>query len=222
MPSSNWTKTIIGLFSAIIFIVSILTGESIDQYGFKWISAASSIVILILLLFDRWMWRWPGMRKLSELSGHPVIHGTWKTTLAYEKDGNGKSGSLTCYFSIYQTFSTVQVRGFFTTSESYSVSANIDHPQPNQRRLVFAYHSEAPHGKRDQNRPHDGTAILNIIGEPAEALNGSYYTDRGGAGTLKSVEYSRKLSESYDQAARNEYKKIGKPSHMGRKNSKSV
>jgi hypothetical protein len=208
MPSKNWTKAVIGLFSAIIFAASVFTGESIDKHGLQWISGASSAVILLLVLYDRWVWRWPLVRRLSALAGHPVIHGTWKSELAFERDVNGQPGTLTCYFSVYQTFSSVQVRGFFTTSESRSLTARIDRPQPNQIQLVFAYRSEAPHSKRNDNRPHDGTTMLNIISRPVEALSGSYYTDRGGAGTIKAVEYSKKLSESYDQAARRQYKKL--------------
>ncbi len=208
MPSKSWTKTIIVLFSAIIFAASVFTGESIDKHGLQWISGASSAVIMLLFLYDRWVWRWPLIRKISELAGHPIIHGTWKAELMFERDANNQPGSLTGYFSVYQTFSTVQVRGFFTTSESRSLTAQVDHLQPSQTQLVFAYRGEAPHGKRANNRPHDGTAILNIIGRPAEALGGSYYTDRGGAGTIKAVEHCKKLSESYDQAARREYKKL--------------
>ena len=208
MPSKNWTKAVIGLFSAIIFATSVLTGESIEKHGLQWISGASSAVILLLILYDRWIWRWPFVRKISTFAFHPVIHGTWKAELAFERDANGQAGTLTCYLSVYQTFSSVQVRGFFTTSESRSLTARIDRPQSNQTQLVFAYRSEAPHGKRDTNRPHDGTAMLNIIGRPVEALDGSYYTDRGGTGTIKAVAYSKKLSESYDQAARRQYQKL--------------
>ena len=207
MPTKNWTKAVIGLFSAIILTTSVFTGQSIDKHGLQWVSGASSAVILLLVLYDRWIWRWPLVQKLSELAGHPIIHGTWKATLAFERDANGRPGTLTCYFSIYQTLSGVQLRGFFTTSESQSLTASIDRPQPNQYRLVFAYHSEAPHPARNQNRPHDGTAMLNIIGRPVESLIGSYYTDRGGAGTLKLTGYTKKLSESYDQAASRQYGK---------------
>jgi hypothetical protein len=208
MPSKNWTKATIGLFSAIIFAASVFTGESINKHGLQWISGASSAVILILVMYDRWIWRLPLISRISAITGHPVIHGTWKAELEFDRDADGKSGSLTCYFSVYQTFSSIQVRGFFTTSESQSLAARIDRPQRNQTQLVFAYRSEAPYGKRNINRPHDGTVVLNVIGRPVEALGGSYYTDRGGTGTIKSVEYSKKLSESYDQATRLTYKKL--------------
>lgn len=205
MPSKNWIKIVIGLFSAIIFGTSLLLGESIDESGLKWISATSSAVIMIVMIFDRWAWRWPLIKKVSEVSGRPVAHGTWKGVIEYERDGDGKPGTTECYFSIYQTYSSVEVRGFFTTSSSYSMTANIDHPLSSQTRLIFAYRSEAPHGKRITNRPNDGTAILDIIGLPIEAITGSYYTDRGGAGTIKLEQYNKKVAESFAQAAKLTY-----------------
>lgn len=207
-PSSNWIKTIIALFAAIIFGASFITGQSIDSHGLKWISGASSAVIILIFIFDRWAWRWPLIGRITELAGRPIIHGTWKATLQFEKDGAGNPGKLTCYFSIYQTFSTVRIRGFFSTSQSSSLTATIDKIQPNQTRLVFAYRGEAPHGKREQNRPHDGLAMLNIIGRPVEAISGSYFTDRkGGAGTITMTEYSPKISESLEQAKRKKFTK---------------
>ena len=72
---------------------------------------------------------------------------------------------------------------------------------------MFAYHSEAPHPTRNKNRPHDGTAVLNIIGLPVESIAGSYYTDRGGSGVITMTEYSPILSESFKQASLRNYEK---------------
>lgn len=206
MPNKSWTRAVIILFSAFILLASFATGQSIDAHGLQWISGASSAVILLLVIFDKWAWRWPLIRKFVEMAGHPVIHGTWKATLEFEKDAKGKSGTLVGFFSIHQTFSSVRVRGFFSTSESSSLTATIDNPQPGQYRLIFAYHGQAPHGKRNQNRPHDGVAILNIIGRPVESIEGSYFTDRGGAGSITMAEHDSRISESFKQASANSKK----------------
>jgi len=208
MPSKNWTRIIIGIFAALMLLVSVLTGDSIDAQGLRWISGASGAVILLLVIYDKWVWRWPLIRKLAEQDGRPVIRGTWKGTLEFAKDANDKPGSIEIYFSIEQTYSTVEVRGFVSTSESHSVTATIDRPLTNQRRLVFAYHSEAPHGKRGANRPHDGTALLNIIGIPVQEITGSYYTERGGAGSITLTEYTPELSESYKHASSRKYRSL--------------
>jgi hypothetical protein len=205
MPSKNWTKIIIGLFSAIILLTSLFTNQSINQYGFRWVSGASSAVIFLIILYDRWVWRWPLIRKVSEYYGRPIIYGTWKGIIEYEQDFDKKPGVSDIYMSIYQTYSTIQIRAYFSTSESKSLTASIDNPLQGQRRLTFVYNSESPHNKRNKNRPHDGTAILNVIGTPVEAITGSYFTDRGGTGTISLNEYSQKLSESYIQAKSRDY-----------------
>ena len=206
-PSSSWIRVVIGLFAAIIFGASLITGQSIDANGLKWIAGASSVVIMLVFVFDRWAWRWPLIRNVVELAGRPHIHGTWKAILEFEKDATGNPGTIVGYFSIYQTFSGVRIRGYFSTSESSSLTATIDRPQPSQKRLVFAYKGEAPHGKREQNRPHDGLAILSIIGNPVESISGSYFTDRGGTGRILMDEYSPVVSESFEQAGRRQYTK---------------
>ena len=200
MPNKNWTKFIIGIFSLIILCASLITGKSIDTDGYKWITTASSAVILITLAFDKWVWRWPIFSLISERSGHPILFGTWKGKIDYDKDAKGNPGSTDCYMSIYQTFSTIQVRAYFTTSQSHSITATIDSPRATQTRLVYAYHGEAPHGKKESNIPSDGTAILNIIGTPTRSIEGSYFTDRGGTGRLTLLERSKKLSQSYEEA----------------------
>lgn len=205
MPSKNWTRITIGLFSAIILGASFLTGQSIDQNGLKWISGASSAVVMLLLIFDRWIWRWPLVSRVSERLGHPIIYGTWNGEIEFDKDFNGTPGKIDCYLSIYQTFSTVEIRGYFSTSNSYSITAAIDHPRSTQTRLVYAYHGEAPHGKRDENRPNDGTAILDIVGRPVESIIGSYFTDRGGTGRIKLSRHTKKLSESFSQASKHKF-----------------
>jgi hypothetical protein len=208
MPSKNWTKATIGLFSAIILGTSLITGESIDEGGLKWISAASSAVIIMLLLFDKWAWRWTIICKISERLGHPVIYGTWKGNVEFDKDADNNPGNINCYISIYQTFSTLEIRGYFNTSSSYSITATIDHPRTTQSRLVYAYRGEAPHGKRETNRPSDGTAILDIIGTPVENISGSYFTDRGGTGRIVLNQHTSKLSGSYSQAEKRKFKKL--------------
>ena len=201
MPTKNWARITIALFAAIMLGISLITGDSLDENGIRWISGVSGAVILLLLIYDRSVWRWPLIRKLAENTGRPVIRGTWKGELEYTKDAKGNPGSIDFYLSVDQTYSLLTIRGFVSTSESYSLTASIDRPLPNQRRLVFAYHSHAPHPSRNKNRPHDGTAILNIIGISAKSLSGSYYTDRGGSGTIQLTDYSPNKATSKNRRA---------------------
>lgn len=102
------------------------------------------------------------------------------------------------YMAVTQTLSTVSIRSYFgtlTKSESYSLAAELERSVPNRTRLVLTYHSQARHGQRNRNRPHDGTCILNITSP--EIMEGSYFTDRGGSGNMT----LRKISaKSYEHA----------------------
>lgn len=200
MPTPSWTRTVIGLFAGIILAISLITGQSIDRNGLRWLSAATGVVIVLLLIYDRWAWRWPLVRKGAELAGRPVVHGTWKGMLDYERDADDQPGSIRFYLAIEQSFSSVRVRGYVSTSESYSLTATIERPMPNRRQMVYAFRSEAPYTSRDSNRPHDGTAVLALAGIPVEEINGSYYNDRLRRGTIKLTEYSPKVAESFNQA----------------------
>jgi len=202
MKESHKIKAVIILFSIFIFLTSFVTGESIDDNLFRWITGVTSAVILIWTAYDKWIWRWPLFSKLSKLSGTPVLHGTWKGVLQFESDESGKEGEVEIYLSINQTLSTISVRSFFKKpSESYSIVAKIEKLEPDRKQLIYLYKSESPYGKRKNNRPHDGACVLNIIGKPVKELSGSYFTEREGAGTVKVTRYNSQLSETFENAS---------------------
>ena len=181
--------------------MAFLTGSSIDQNLFRWISGATGAVLALWFIYEKWIWKWPLFDKISSYYGTPVVYGTWKGTLKYEKDQEGKSGSVDVYVAISQTLTSLSVRSFFRhPSESYSITAKIKDSESKGRQLVYSYRSEAPHGSRDNNRPHDGVCILNIIGSPVKKLDGSYFTDRGGAGIITLDKHCNKLAESFDDS----------------------
>ncbi len=136
----------------------------------------------------------------------PILHGTWKGKLKYERDQNGSSGEVDIYVAINQTLSSVSVRSFFKKpSASKSITAMIEMEEPDRKKLVYIYKSEAPYGKRDSNRPHDGASVFNIVGNPVKKLLGSYFTDRKGAGTVVLDKYSSVLAENFEDAEQLEY-----------------
>jgi len=208
MPNANGARAAIAIFAAVMLGIAALTGGSLDKNFLRWASAAASVVVLILLIYEKWAWRWPLIRKGAEWAGKPIIHGTWKGELHYERDANDQPGSIPFYMAVDQTFSTVRVRSFVRTSESNSMTAAIDRPAPKRRQLVFAYRSEAPHHARDGNRPHDGTSVLNLAGIPVVEIRGSYYTDRLRRGEIVFAEHAGKVAESFSQAELLDYKPL--------------
>jgi len=107
--------------------------------------------------------------------------------------------------AVDQSFSSVQARAFVSTSESNSPAATLARPAPTRRKLIYAYRSEAPYTGRDDNRPHDGTAVLALVGTPVQDFAGSYYSDRLRRGSIRLAEHSPKFAESFAQAERLAY-----------------
>jgi hypothetical protein len=208
MPTPNWARAVIGLFAGVILLIAAVTGDSLDRNFLRWLSIATSAVVLLLLIYEKWAWRWPLIRKGAEWAGRPIIHGTWKGELEFESDQHRRRGTIPFYMAIDQTFSAVRIRSFAETTESYSLTATIERPAPTRRQLVLAYHSEPPHDARDDNRPHDGTCMLSLVGIPVEEITGSYYNDRMRRGSIRLTEHTKVVAESFAHAQRQTYKQL--------------
>ena len=207
MPSPGGIRLIIALFAGLMVGIATLTGDSIDKNGLRWASGAASAVILLVLVYDRWVWRWPMIKRIAEWTNRPVLHGTWKGTLEFERDAAGQPGSIDFYMTIHQTYSTIEVDGHVSTSSSHSRSAALERPRSGQRLLWFIYQSEAPIPEQAQNQPHYGAAKLRLVGSPVTEITGSYWTARGGAGIMRFTEHTSTTHDSFEAAARGTYKK---------------
>lgn len=194
------------IFAVIIFLISIITGNSIDDNLFRWLSGVTSAVVIIVMAYERWVWKWSIFRSIAEAFGVPVLHGTWKGTLNYENDADGKSGSVDIYLAINQTLTSISVRAFFKKpSESDSTITKIEKLKANRKQLIYLYKNEAPFGKRNGNPPHDGACVMEIIGFPSQELSGSYFTERKGAGLVKLSQYNPCLAETLEIAGKLQY-----------------
>jgi len=210
MPSSAWIRVIIVLAAGSMFVLSTLTGDSIDQQGMRWIGGVTGGITMLLLAFDRWIWRWPLIRRLSELAGARVIHGTWRGTLHYTRDADGKPGKQPIFMAVCQTYSSVKVRCYFPTtgSESVSLMAAIDRDD-HRHVLRYAYRSDSDAPDRDTRRATEGTAELRLVGRPVDEIQGAYYVERnGGKGKINFNAHSLKVAGSAHQAARLSYREL--------------
>jgi hypothetical protein len=205
VPSPTWTKIVVALVAAAVLVIVLVTGQSIDRDGYKWISGIAGAIVLILLVYDRWVWRWPLIRKIAEWTGTPVLHGTWKGTLDYEADAEGNPGSADFFMTVQQTYTDIEIHSYVSTSESHSMAAKLERPSRGQKMLWFIYRSEAPILGQTTNRPHHGGVKLNLVGSPVNEIHGSYWTDRRGRGELRFLEYSKNTYGSFAQARAGAY-----------------
>lgn len=206
-PTANWTKASIGLFAVVILIFSAATNTSVENEVYKFATTAMSVATLLVLAFDKWIWKWPGVKVvINNLKMPPILHGTWAGEIQYDKDSKGKSGTIPIYIVIRQTFSDIKIMTYVSTSESSSLTAEISKSEHENRQLVYAYRTLVPYGKRKDNPSTDGLAILNIVGAPVSELSGSYFTERGGSGRIELKTHSNRLAESFSNAEQLSYK----------------
>jgi len=157
-------------------------------------------VILLLLAFDRWMWRWPAIRRLHR---RPVLHGTWRAELrtSYEERSNEV---IECYLVIDQTYSRVCVRMLFDRSRSGSMSGDL--VRENGRCVLYYMFRSDKHAlEPDSNPPARGAADLTIGEKPELHLEGDYWLERGTKGRVRTTGYTRAIYGTFLGAQQGEY-----------------
>lgn len=205
MPSSTGTRIAIFLSAAIALIAVWLTTGKFDLTYTKAIVSASSIVIIGLLAFDSWAWRfWPFRLFVSK----PVLHGTWKLEQRTSYEARAHE-TIEGYLVIDQRFSGIrQIRGLYEISHSHSLAADIAVDRSHCT-LSFIFRTEAGTMHRDGNPPSRGAAVLQIGRQPQLHLQGDYWMERGTKGNLKSVGYSRKLYGTFASAQSADFARDG-------------
>lgn len=206
MPSQNWARITIALAAVVSAVIVLVAGGSgtVSLNTAKVVVSASSVVTLVLLAFDRFLWRWPGFRRLHT---RPVLRGTWKTELrtTYEER---KDEVIDCFLVIDQTFSRICARMLFDRSRSSSMSGDI--VRENGRCvLYYVFRSDKNALEPDTNPPARGAADLTIASKPMTHLEGDYWMERGTKGTLRTAGHNATLFDTFAAAAQAEYTLVG-------------
>jgi hypothetical protein len=201
MPNSTGTRIAIFLSAAIALVaVWVATGKFDFTYT-KAIVSASSIVIIGLLAFDSWAWRfWP----FRLIVRKPILHGTWKVEqrTSYEPRAHE---TMEAYLVIDQTFSGIrQIRGLYEISNSHSLTADLSVDRSHCA-LSFIFRTEAGTMHRDGNPPSRGASVLRVGRHPRLHLQGDYWMERGTKGDVRSVGYSPKLYGTFESAKSAEF-----------------
>lgn len=200
MPSPNWARITIALAALISSLIVLATGGTIDVNLAKAVTSASTIVILGLMAFDLWMWRWPGLRRLHR---RPVIHGTWKTELRTSYEGRSDE-AIECYLVINQTYSRIQARMLFDRSRSSSMSGDL--VRENGRCvLYYVFRSDKHALEPPTNPPSRGAADLTVAIKPEPHLEGDYWMEAGTKGRLVSTGYTRTTYDTFAGAQHGNY-----------------
>lgn len=195
MPSPNWTRAIIFSAAAVWALIALASGETLEWSWARWLGIASSALVLAVLAFDRWAWRWPGIRKLT---GRPVLHGTWKTELRTSYEGR-KDETIESYLVIRQTYSTICIDMLFDRSQSTSMNGDLV-TENGRCVLYYVFRSDKQTLERDENPPARGAAQLTVARRPAVRLEGDYWMEHGTRGRIATLGRSRVHYDSFKDA----------------------
>jgi hypothetical protein len=201
MPTANWARIVIAFAALVSAVIVLATGGTVDINLAKAVATASTVVILFLLAFERWLWRWPGIRRLH---GRPIIRGTWKTELRTSYEGR-KEEVIECYLVIDQTYSRICTRMLFDRSRSSSMSGDLVRENG---RCVFYYvfRSDKHALEPATNPPNRGAADLTIALKPSPHLEGDYWMEVGTKGRVRTTGHSKTAYDSFAGARQGMYK----------------
>jgi hypothetical protein len=201
MISRLQLSTLIGIIAALWAFLLILAGNSITMDFFRPLSTVTGILVILLLIFDKWLW------KLSILHpwfvSIPDVSGTWNGKIISswkdEKTGNPIE-PIDAFLVIYQTYSSINIRMITKESKSDLLSGNIVQNQAGPDKIAGIYNNIPDLLVRDKSPIHYGGLLLEIHTGERTVLEGEYWTDRDTKGTLRFDKRMKKRCDDFDSA----------------------
>jgi hypothetical protein len=200
VPTAAWTRVVIALAAAAWALILFVGGSDLDAAWMRPLGVASSAVVLLLLAFDRWVWRCPLVRRVVR---HPVLRGTWKTELRSTYDG--RAGEvIEAYLVIRQSLSKLSAMMLFDRSQSLSMSADLV-CDDDRWTLYYLFRSEKHALEPPDNPPARGAAHVTVARAPRLHLEGDYWMEHGTRGRIRTTGYVGTLFDTFDAAREAQY-----------------
>lgn len=144
------------------------------------------IILFLLLIFTTYAWKWKVFS--NWLVPFPYLEGTWQGHIltTWKNPQTGESpGPIPTILTIKQSFSRIScvMRTGEMSSHSYLADFWLDTDEQ-IRKLGYCYTSSPSINVRDRSQPHDGTIVLQIVGDPVKRLHGIYWTTRKTTGEV--------------------------------------
>lgn len=178
------TAIVVGVTYAVALYAS---GIHLQDGAKKALSYLPTLLTLLVAAWDLWLWRLPGVQKLSR---RPLLLGTWQAKLtptdASHIPESGNRGPIEAYAVIHQTYWSVDVRQYTAESRSDSrASLWTNSPSQAVRTLIYTYANQPRRGLEQRSQSHLGTAALDIVGMKPTMISGDYFTDRYTKGDMR-------------------------------------
>ena len=193
--------TLIGVAAVIWGIFLLAAGYPLTRYLFDPFSKVIGVLVIVLFLFDRWLWKLPIIHSL--LVPFPDVSGTWKgqinSSWKNEKTGNPIE-TIDAFLVVYQTYSSINIRMMTKESNSDLLSGNIIQNQAGPDTIAGVYNNIPYLTVREKSPIHFGGLLLKIHNGEKTILDGEYWTDRDTKGTLLFDKRMKKTCENFDSA----------------------
>jgi SMODS-associating 2TM, beta-strand rich effector domain len=209
--TSSQTWTIVGIASLIWLSISIFGAGSGGGLSVVWsLKDLIPALLSVAWIYEKWLWRFSPIHRIG-LNKTPVVIGTWKGMLeSFWTDPvtGQRRDPKTVYLTIEQTATTLSVRLLTNESASEQVAGMMSKTEAGHPALSYTYRNRPELRFREGNVSpiHYGSALLEVVGDPATALVGSYWGDRQGSrGEMRFTEHAAAIVQTFDGAERLRY-----------------
>ena len=200
MPGRIPLSILVALAACTWAVVLVALGADVELGFFKPFSIVVGVIATALAAFDRWVWRWPGVRALH---GRPQLAGTYWGEIRSDwkdRETGQKVGPIPAALVVGQTFTGLSVSLFTAESSSATVAASLVDGSDGRQLVAGLYRNEPRLSVQERSRVHYGGLKLDIGGEAEDRLHGSYWTDRGTSGELDFQRVDSKRARDFEMA----------------------
>ena len=192
-------------------VIVFVSGQSISSALLRPLSMVTSIVLLLSIAFELWLWKLPFLH--NWFVNRPAIDGTWRVELRSNwTDANGVGiQPIHGYMVIRQTFLNLSLRLLTAESNSLLVGTDLVCSPDGQYCVSGVYRNEPNYENRGRSPIHYGAVWLRVIERPTQVLDGHYWTDRNTAGELRLTDRQRQKFQDF-AFAQAHYLNVGQPS----------
>lgn len=192
--------TIIMLLAACTWaLVLMISGVDVGWTHAKPLSFCIGVVSLALAGFDRWLWRVPGIRRLT---GRPLLEGTYWGEVRSESidpETQRKRDPVAAALVIKQTYTGIVVSLFTAESRSATLTASLDEDASSSFEISGLYRAEPRISVQHRSRTHHGALRLTVVGGDTR-LSGGYWTDRESQGELEFRRVTMRRAGDFEEA----------------------
>jgi hypothetical protein len=209
--TSSQTWTIVGIASLIWLSISIFGGTNGGGLTVVWsLKDLIPALLSVAWVYERWLWRFSPIHRVG-LIKTPVVIGTWKGSLEsfwIDPATEQRREPKTVYLTVKQTATTLSARVLTDESASEQVAGMMAKTEAEHPALSYTYRNRPELRFREENFSaiHYGSALLEVVGDPATALVGSYWGDRKGSrGEMRFTEHNPDIAQTFEDAERFEF-----------------